>query len=61
MVLHIFFLQKLKANSDKDLSLEETLTFHNVIILIKSVSDQDQNHYYINIFLEELSYQLAKN
>ena len=36
------------------------LTFHNVIILIKSVVDKDKSHYYYNIFLEKCSYQLAE-
>ena len=28
------------------------LTFHNVVIFIKSVLNEDQNHYYYNAFLE---------
>ena len=31
---------------------EETLTLHNVIILLKSVFNKNQNHYYCNIFLK---------
>ena len=50
---------KTKIDSDDDLSLEETLTLHHIIILIKSVF-KDQNHYYNNTFLEKCSYQLAK-
>ena len=34
------------------------LTSHNVIILINSVLDKDQNYYYFNIFLEKCTYQL---
>ena len=40
--------------------MEKTLTSHNVTILIKSVLNKDQNHYYYNIFLENSSYLLAK-
>ena len=44
---------KIKMYSDDDLPLEETLTLHNVIILINSVFTKNQNHYYYNIFLEK--------
>ena len=37
------------------------MAFHNVIIHMKSVFNEDQNHYYCNIFLEKSSYQLTKN
>ena len=47
---------KIKVNSYDSLPLEETLTFHNVIIFIKSVFNKDQNQYYCNIFLEKCSY-----
>ena len=33
---------------------------HNVILLIKSVRNKDQNHYYYNIFSEKFSYEAAK-
>ena len=33
------------------------LTFHNVIILIKSVVNKNENKYYYNIFLEKGSYK----
>ena len=36
----------------------KTLALHNVIILIKSVFNKYQNHYYYNILLEKCSYQL---
>ena len=36
------------------------MTFHNVIILIKSVFNKDKNNYYYNIFLEKASYELPK-
>ena len=35
------------------LPIEKILTFHNVIILIKSVNDKNKNNYYYNIFLEK--------
>ena len=40
--------------------LEKKLTLPNVIILIKSVLNQNQNNYYYNMFLETCLYQLAK-
>ena len=33
------------------------LTFHNVIILIKSVVNKNENKYYYNIFFEKSSYK----
>ena len=51
---------KIVVDSDGSLSIEKTLTLHNVIILIKSVLNNDQNHYCFSIFLEECSYQLAR-
>ena len=39
---------KIKVYSYDSLSLEKTMTFHDVIILIKSVFNKDKNnHYYI--------------
>ena len=35
------------------LSIEKTLTFHNVIILIKSVVNKNENSYCYNVFLEK--------
>ena len=52
---------KMKVHSYDSLPLEKTLTFHNVIILIKSVFDKDKNNYYHNIFSEKSLYQLSKN
>ena len=43
--------------SNYSLFLEKALTFRNVIILIKPVFNQNQNHYYYNIFLEKCSYK----
>ena len=41
--------------------LKKILTFHNVIILIKSVVNKDKNNYYYNIFLEKGSYKNKSN
>ena len=54
------YYAKIKVDSYHSLPIEKTLTLHNVIILINSVIDKKQNHYYYNIFLEKCSYQLAK-
>ena len=40
--------------------IEKILTFHNVVILIKSVVNENKNHYY-NIFLEKGSYKDKSN
>ena len=41
---------KTKIDSYDSLPLETTMTFLNVIILIKSVFNKDKNDYYYNIF-----------
>ena len=51
---------KMKINSYDSLHSEKLLTFYNVIILLKSVFNKAQNHYYYNILLIKCSYQLAK-
>ena len=59
MVLPMSFLiimQKSKLSHD---SLQQTLTFH-VVILIKSVFIKDEN-YYCNVFLEKDLGELPKN
>ena len=48
------------VDSYDPLPIEKILTFHNVIILIKSVLNKDKNHFYCEIFLEKCSDQLAK-
>ena len=35
------------------LSIEKILTFHNIIMLIKSVVKKNKNEYYDNIFLDK--------
>ena len=52
---------KIKFDSCNTLPIEETLTLHNVIILIKSVFDKEKNNYYYNIFFEKGSTKLPKN
>ena len=51
---------KLKVDSYDSLPLEKTMTFHNVIIVIKSVFYKDKNYYYYKIFLEKASHELPK-
>ena len=51
---------KIKVDSYDPLPTEKPLTLHNIIILIKSVLNKDQNHYYYNIFLKKWLCQLAK-
>ena len=48
---------KIKLDSYDSLPLEKTITFHDVIILIKSVFN---NNYYYNLFLERASHELPK-
>ena len=45
-----------RIDSYNSLPIEIILTFHNVIILIKSVVSKDKNYYY-NVFLEKGSYK----
>ena len=44
---------RISIDSYDSLPFEKILTFHNVIILIKSVINKYKNHYYYNIFLEK--------
>ena len=54
-ITYIFsdYFAKIKVDSSDSLHIEKILTFHNVIIHIKSVLNKDKNHYYYNIFLEK--------
>ena len=45
---------RIKIDSYNSLPLEKRLTLHNVLILIKSFFDKNQNHYYYKIFLENV-------
>ena len=51
---------KMKVDSSDPFLLEKTMTFHDVIMLIKSVFNTDKNSYFYNIFLEKASYELLK-
>ena len=52
---------KIKINSDDELSLEEPVNIHNVVILISSVFNENHNHYYYHVILEKCSYKKYKN
>ena len=43
---------KIKFNSDDDLSLNKILKLHNLTLLVRSVSQED-NKYYPQVFLDE--------
>ena len=59
-MIELTFLKALKVDSYDSLSLEKTMTFHDVIMLITPVFNKDKNTYYCNIFLEKVSYELHK-
>ena len=48
---------KIRIDSSNSLPIEKILTFHNVIILIKSVVNKNKSKYYYKIFLEKVSYK----
>ena len=52
---------RIRIDSHNSLPIEKTLTFHNVIILIKSVFIKNKNNYYFNIFLEKSLYENKSN
>ena len=52
---------KIRIDSYNCLPIEKILIFHNVIILIKSVVNEDKNNYYYNIFLEKVPYKDKSN
>ena len=54
------YFAKIKVDSYDSLPIEKVLTFNNVTMLIKSVLNNDRNHYYYEILLEKCSSQLAK-
>ena len=45
--------EKTKIDSYNSLPIEKILTFHNFIILIKSVVNKNKNEYYYTIFSEK--------
>ena len=44
----------MRIDSCYSLSIEEILTFHDVLIFIKLVVNKNKNHFYYNMFLEQL-------
>ena len=51
---------RIKVDSYDPLPLDKMLTLHNIMILIKSVFNEDQKHLFFNMFFKKCSYQLAK-
>ena len=64
-ILAVIVLQqknkKIRIDSYNSLSIEETITFHNVIILIKLFVNTNKSNYYYNIFLEKGSQEDKSN
>ena len=54
------YFEKIKVDWNNSLPLQKTITFHNVIILIKSTFNKDKSSYFCNIFLELASNELPK-
>ena len=52
---------RIRIDSYNSLPIEKILTFDNVAILIKSVVNENKNHYYYNIFLEKGSNKHKSN
>ena len=52
---------RIRIDSYDYLPIEKTLTFHSVIILIKSVVNKNENKYHYNIFLEKGLYKDKSN
>ena len=52
---------KIRFDSHISLPVEKILTFHNAVMLIKSVFNKNKNHYYYNIFLEKGLYEDKSN
>ena len=50
-----------RIDSYNSLPIEKILTFHNVLIPIKSAVNKKKNEYYHNIFLEKVSYKDKSN
>ena len=48
------------VGSYDSLPLEKAMTSYDVIILIRSVFNEDKNTYYYNIFLQKASLELLK-
>ena len=52
---------RIRIDSYNSLPIEKILSFHNVIIVIKSVVNKNKNNYYCDIFLEKGSYKDKSN
>ena len=52
---------RIRIDSCNSLPIERMLTFHNAMILIKSVDNENKNHYYYNTFFEKGSYKDKSN
>ena len=50
-----------RIDSYNSLPIEKAVTFHNVIILIKSVVNKNENSYFYNIFIEKGLYEDKPN
>ena len=64
MVLYkvlVIILQELEFNHIIICLQKKTLTFHNVIILVKSIANKNENNYYYNTFLGKGSYEDEPN
>ena len=48
---------RIRIDLYNSLPIKKILTFHNVIILIRSVAKRNKNEYYYNIFLEKSLYK----
>ena len=48
---------KIRTDSHNSFPIDQILTFHNVIILFKSIVNKNKNEYYYNIFLEKGLYK----
>ena len=48
---------RIRVDSYNSLPIEKALTFHNIIIFIKSVVNENKSQYHYNIFLEKGSYK----
>ena len=52
---------RIRIDSYNYLAIEKILTFHNVLILIDSVLNNNESNYYYNVVLEKGSYKDKSN
>ena len=48
--LYTIFDKEIKINSDYDVPFEKTINMHNIVMLIKSVFNENDYHYYYYVF-----------